>query len=191
MGTYPVWYLMIWGFVFGTITGSFLCVVAERVPKGLSVGGRSSALAAGNSWLRTSDFRVSRRPREAACCGAKLPAFTLRRNWSWWRVVVRTATGLVGAGGCLRAEQRWSVSAYGYCTATNRATAETSYVPNRASKTRISMELQRTVRTSRTGICMAVPATDVQLNYSLRCRSGWQQCRESSLLDKVPPLRCG
>lgn len=65
--------------MFGAITASFLCVVAERVPRKMSLGGRSHC-ACGRQlkwrenipvigWLRVGG--VSR------CCNSKIPVFYL------------------------------------------------------------------------------------------------------------------
>lgn len=73
------WYAGGNGFLFGALTASFLCVVGERVPKGLGIGGRSHC-ACGRQlrwrenipvigWLRCRGI--------ASCCGASIPRFYL------------------------------------------------------------------------------------------------------------------
>lgn len=70
------WYDAVCAAVLGGLTASFLCVCVERIPRGLSIGGRSRC-ACGRQlrwsenvpilgWLRVGG--VSR------CCAAKIPA---------------------------------------------------------------------------------------------------------------------
>jgi prepilin signal peptidase PulO-like enzyme (type II secretory pathway) len=77
--SFDLWYNAFCGGVFGAITASFLCVVAERVPRGLSLGGRSHCVCGRQllwrenipvlGWLRVGG--VSR------CCSSKIPVFYL------------------------------------------------------------------------------------------------------------------
>lgn len=107
-------YLMFWGFIFGAITSSFLCVVAERVPKKQTLGGRSQC-ACGRQLLVRENIPILgwlMVMGKAKCCGAKLPVFYLLAEiflavawclaplFGWWGVLWMIATGgaLVGVG---------------------------------------------------------------------------------------------
>lgn len=75
----PTWYLMTEAAVLGAITASFLCVVAERVPKGQGIGGRSRC-ACGRQLAWRENLPVvgwvAARGR-ARCCGARIPVYYL------------------------------------------------------------------------------------------------------------------
>ncbi|MCP4792088.1 MAG: prepilin peptidase [Actinomycetia bacterium] len=72
----PPWMVAAYAAFIGASLASFLCVVSERVPAKLSLGGRSTCvcgrqLAAANlvpaiSWLASRG--------RAGCCGARIPA---------------------------------------------------------------------------------------------------------------------
>jgi leader peptidase (prepilin peptidase)/N-methyltransferase len=71
----PVWYQAVVAFVFGAAIASFLCVVAERLPRREPLGGRSRC-ACGRQ-LRASEnipilgwLRVGGRAR---CCNSRIP----------------------------------------------------------------------------------------------------------------------
>jgi leader peptidase (prepilin peptidase) / N-methyltransferase len=70
-----MWYVATMGAILGSITASFLCVVAERVPRGLSIGGRSKCVCGRQLLIRENlpviGWLVAR--GQARCCGAKIP----------------------------------------------------------------------------------------------------------------------
>lgn len=69
-------FLSIYAGLFGAIFASFACVVAERVPKGVSINGRSQCVCGRTlkarenipilGWLLSGG--------KARCCGARIPA---------------------------------------------------------------------------------------------------------------------
>lgn len=62
--------------VFGAVIASFLCVVAERVPRGESIGGRSHCVCGrqlrGTENVPVVGWVLAR--GKARCCGAQIPA---------------------------------------------------------------------------------------------------------------------
>jgi prepilin signal peptidase PulO-like enzyme (type II secretory pathway) len=86
--SFPLWYTMVWCWWFGALNASFLCVVAERVPRGLSLGGRSKCVC--GRQLKLSEnipiFGWLRARGKATCCGATLPRFYL-----WAELYLSTA----------------------------------------------------------------------------------------------------
>ena len=79
ISTFPMWYLMLWGALFGALTASFLCVVAERVPKSQSIRGRSNCVC-GRQLKVTENvpiFGWLRVRGRSTCCGASIPVFYL------------------------------------------------------------------------------------------------------------------
>lgn len=114
METFPIWYLMLWAGVFGALTASFLTVVAERVPRGLSIGGRSHCVC-GRQLKVTENLPIVgflRVRGVAPCCQATIPPFyvlaelVLAAAWAaapllgLWGLVWMAVTGaaLVGVG---------------------------------------------------------------------------------------------
>jgi len=73
------WYDAMFAGVLGMITASFLCVCAERLPRGLGIGGRSRC-ACGRMLRWSENIPVLgwvRAGGEAQCCGARIPVFYL------------------------------------------------------------------------------------------------------------------
>jgi leader peptidase (prepilin peptidase)/N-methyltransferase len=68
--------LFVWWFLIGAATGSFLCVVIERVPAGESIMGRSHCVCGrqlkGFENIPVMSWLVLR--GKARCCGAKIPS---------------------------------------------------------------------------------------------------------------------
>jgi hypothetical protein len=99
------------GAVFGAITASFLCVVAERVPRGDSIGGRSQC-ACGRQLRNRENIPVLGWVLawgRARCCGASIPAFYvlaeifLTVSWSAMAVVSTSAPVVATVGAAVAA----------------------------------------------------------------------------------------
>ena len=76
---------------FGACLGSFLAVVAERVPRGESLGGRSHCVCGASIEARDNVpilGYLARRGR-ARCCGTRIP---------WWYAAVEIAAAGVAVG---------------------------------------------------------------------------------------------
>jgi hypothetical protein len=77
--SFDLWYNACSWAVFGAITASFLCVVGERVPRGMSIGGRSHCVCGRQLRWRENlpilGYLTSR--GVARCCGARIPRFYL------------------------------------------------------------------------------------------------------------------
>lgn len=91
MSAFDWWYAGGNGFLFGALTASFLCVVGERLPRGLSIGGRSHCVCGRQlRWRENIPVIGWVRCRGVApCCGSTIPRFY---------VVAEISLGLAWAG---------------------------------------------------------------------------------------------
>jgi prepilin signal peptidase PulO-like enzyme (type II secretory pathway) len=74
------WYDGIFAAVLGMITASFLCVCAERIPRKMSIGGRSRC-ACGRMLRIGENIPVLgwvRARGTASCCGAQIPTYYVK-----------------------------------------------------------------------------------------------------------------
>lgn len=92
----------IFGFVFGAAIASFLCVVAERVPAGESINGRSHCIC-GQQLKARHNVPIlgwlALRGR-AKCCGASIPVIYVLAEISLaiWMAVALASLGVNAAG---------------------------------------------------------------------------------------------
>lgn len=90
-------FVALFGAFFGAITASFLCVVAERVPNGRGIGGRSTC-ACGRQLRNRENIPIVgylRTGGVASCCGAILPPVYLWAELALtisWAVAALTGT---------------------------------------------------------------------------------------------------
>lgn len=75
VGSFIWWYDFLSGGIIGAITASFLCVCSERIPAGLSLGGRSKCVCGRQlSWGENTPIIGWVRSRGvASCCKVRIP----------------------------------------------------------------------------------------------------------------------
>ncbi len=103
MNDLPVWYQAMIGFVFGASIASFLCVVAERLPRREPLGGRSRC-SCGRQLRASENIPILGWVRvggQARCCNSRIPPSYLLSELAGGTVTAASVTtyGYSGAAG--------------------------------------------------------------------------------------------